>query len=315
MGPRSPHEFFLWKDAKRPGRALVYLAIHAVLPGPRSPRHHRSARADGGGRLRPRHRHRRENTAAVLDERQRLPALARGDRRRHPRLHGHLGLRLLRRRHLDAGRPDRRRRARHRPTGRRRQAATTAATCTARSRVPGRPLAVVVEEAYANAGTGCPFGWLRMADVTDEAAPKLLGEFTIQENDCERAKELNGTFTSHNQTVFPERRADGLVRRRPARGRHQRPGAPDRGRRVRAEADLRAGPPRHPAVLPGQQQQPVDRRDVVLPGRPGRTGLRRDIDLGLLHPRVHRQVREGGRSRPGTSRATRARRASPARTR
>lgn len=71
-------------------------------------------------------------------------------------------------------------------------------------KVPGRPYVAIVQEEYANAGHGCPFGWLRMASIQDENAPKLLGEFKLPENDCARAKALNGTFTAHNQTLFPD---------------------------------------------------------------------------------------------------------------
>jgi hypothetical protein len=78
-------------------------------------------------------------------------------------------------------------------------------------KVPGKPYAVLVQEGYAGvftpgvATSGCPFGWLRMADLSVENAPQLVpgAEYRLQENDCSRSRELNGTFTSHNQTVFP----------------------------------------------------------------------------------------------------------------
>ena len=69
--------------------------------------------------------------------------------------------------------------------------------------VPGRPLGVMVQEEYAAAGRGCPFGWLRMADLTDPAAPTLRGQYKLPENDCAAAQAANGTFTAHNQTNFP----------------------------------------------------------------------------------------------------------------
>ena len=69
--------------------------------------------------------------------------------------------------------------------------------------VPTRPYGVMVQEEYAAAGRGCPFGWLRMADLTDPAAPRLAGGYRIPENDCDRAQAANGTFTAHNQTAFP----------------------------------------------------------------------------------------------------------------
>jgi hypothetical protein len=61
----------------------------------------------------------------------------------------------------------------------------------------------MVQEEYAAAGRSCPFGWLRMADMTDPTAIKLAGEYKVPENDCEKAKAANATFTSHNQTNFP----------------------------------------------------------------------------------------------------------------
>jgi hypothetical protein len=69
--------------------------------------------------------------------------------------------------------------------------------------IPGKPYGVMVQEEYAAAGRGCPFGWLRIADMRDPADLKLAGQYRIPENDCARAKAANGTFTAHNQTTFP----------------------------------------------------------------------------------------------------------------
>jgi hypothetical protein len=69
--------------------------------------------------------------------------------------------------------------------------------------IPGRPFGVMVQEEYAAAGRSCPIGWLRIADMTDPTAIKLAGEYKVPENDCEKAKAANATFTSHNQTNFP----------------------------------------------------------------------------------------------------------------
>ena len=69
--------------------------------------------------------------------------------------------------------------------------------------IPGRPYGVMVQEEYANAGRSCPFGWLRIADMTDPANLKLAGEYRLPENDCPKAQAANGTFTAHNQTNFP----------------------------------------------------------------------------------------------------------------
>jgi hypothetical protein len=78
-------------------------------------------------------------------------------------------------------------------------------------KVPGKPYAVLVQEGYATTADpvtgvgGCPYGWLRMADLSNPRLPALTGgEFKLPENDCAAAKAKNGTFTSHNQTVFPD---------------------------------------------------------------------------------------------------------------
>ena len=202
MGPRSPHEFFLWKDAKRPGRALVYLANTLFSPDlevlditdPAAPR--AVAAYDLGVDA-------TDNTAAVLESGSGyLHSLAVTDDGTRAYMgtwdYGFYvadtsaladpvaaGAALPVIRPLGTGRVD------------------YDSNVHGAVRVPGRPYAVLVEEAYANAGSGCPFGHLRMADVSDEANPTLLGEFKLGENDCDRAKSLNGTFTSHNQTVFP----------------------------------------------------------------------------------------------------------------
>ncbi|HVE63911.1 MAG TPA: hypothetical protein VNB94_08940 [Mycobacteriales bacterium] len=202
MGRRSPHEFFLWKDAKRPGRALVYLANTLFSPDlevvditdPKAPRlaavydlgidatdQTADVLESGSGYL---------HSLSVSDDGTRAymgtwdygfyvadtSALA------EPALSG-TSLPLIR--PLSAGRAD------------------YGGNVHGAVRVPGRPFAVMVEEAYANAGKGCPFGTMRMADVSDEANPKTISEFKLQENDCDKAKAVNGTFTSHNQTVFP----------------------------------------------------------------------------------------------------------------
>lgn len=70
--------------------------------------------------------------------------------------------------------------------------------------VPGRKLVVVTEEVYPMPfGTGCPWGPLRIADVSDPAAPKLVGTLRLDEN----LDAFCGTphdrvaFTAHNATV------------------------------------------------------------------------------------------------------------------
>ena len=69
--------------------------------------------------------------------------------------------------------------------------------------IPGKSFGVMVQEEYAAAGRSCPFGWLRIADLTDPANLKLAGAYRLPENDCPKAQAANGTFTAHNQTTFP----------------------------------------------------------------------------------------------------------------
>lgn len=73
--------------------------------------------------------------------------------------------------------------------------------------VPGREhLLVVTEEIYPMPfGTGCPWGHLRTVDISDPAAPRLVGEYRLPENDpayC-GAPHDRIAFTSHNVTVTP----------------------------------------------------------------------------------------------------------------
>lgn len=45
-------------------------------------------------------------------------------------------------------------------------------------RVPGRDLVLTTDEVYgASEGGGCPWGWARLIDITDETAPRVVSEF------------------------------------------------------------------------------------------------------------------------------------------
>ena len=70
--------------------------------------------------------------------------------------------------------------------------------------VPGRDVLLVTEEVYpAPYGTGCPWGKLRTVDVSDPAAPVLLAEFGLPENDPARCGMPFDriAFTAHNVTA------------------------------------------------------------------------------------------------------------------
>jgi hypothetical protein len=69
--------------------------------------------------------------------------------------------------------------------------------------VPGRNLLVTTEEVYPTPfGAGCPWGHLRMVDIADTSRPMLLGEYKLPENDPACAADAPATaFTAHNATV------------------------------------------------------------------------------------------------------------------
>ncbi|HVF05381.1 MAG TPA: hypothetical protein VNA20_11125, partial [Frankiaceae bacterium] len=205
FGSRSPHEFFLWKDPKKPGRALAYVAFTIYAPdlmvydlsNPKAPalagvfdlgadiaylqRGATGATSSNGGYL---------HSISVSDD-GKIAYLSTWD----------FGLILADTSSLASASPG----------------AVVPASLPLQYdgnvhgavKVPGKPYAVLTEEGYASTADlvtgkgGCPYGWLRMADLSTANAPKVVGEFKLQENNCDRAKALNGTFTSHNQTVFP----------------------------------------------------------------------------------------------------------------
>lgn len=200
FGARAPHEFFLWKDRKNPGRVLAYVthAIYAPdlsvidLTDPTSPAlvstfmmptQFASGTGDVVATQNPASY---MHSIAVSDDGTRAYVgnwdygtfVADTSGLADP--NGAPVIRPLSPTPLDYG-----------------------ANVHGNVPIPGRPYGVMVQEEYANAGRSCPFGWLRMADMTDPANLKLAGEYKLPENDCEKAKAANATFTSHNQTNFP----------------------------------------------------------------------------------------------------------------
>src|SRR4051794_13230472 len=207
FGPRAPHEFFLWKDPKHPGRALAYVTFTIYSPDlmvidlsdPASPslagaydlgvdqadKTQDFADESGSGYL---------HSLAVSDDGTKAylatwdygyyeldtslfatpPITGRG---------GGVGVaRPVGTGHFDDGH-------------------------NVHSAVPfagDRPYLVFTQEDYANAGHGCPFGTLRTGKVTADGGATQLGEFMLPENDPKRCGEKNGTFSSHNPTLSPD---------------------------------------------------------------------------------------------------------------
>jgi hypothetical protein len=68
---------------------------------------------------------------------------------------------------------------------------------------PERPLLVVSEEVYPQPfGTGCPWGHVHFADITDPTQPTQVGEYAIAENQTCDNVVPNTTYTAHNATVL-----------------------------------------------------------------------------------------------------------------
>ena len=206
FGPRSPHEFFLWKDPKNPGRALAYIAFTLFSPDlvvydlhdPKAPV--LAAAYDLGADIADL---RGGATGVTSSNGGYLHSVSVSDDGKTTYLSTwDFGLILADTSTL---------------------ADRTPGVVVPRSaplqyegnvhgavKVPGKPYAILVQEGYATTADdvtgrgGCPFGWMRVADLSNPNVPALTGgEFKLRENHCETAQQLNGTFTSHNQTVFP----------------------------------------------------------------------------------------------------------------
>jgi hypothetical protein len=81
--------------------------------------------------------------------------------------------------------------------------------------LPGRPWVLTTDEVYGKLGGllpahGCPWGWVRLIDVSDPAAPRLASEYKLavnQKSVCENLpadRDNFGSFSSHNPTVTPD---------------------------------------------------------------------------------------------------------------
>jgi hypothetical protein len=80
--------------------------------------------------------------------------------------------------------------------------------------VPGRPLALTTDEIYGtftDPSFGCPWGWVRLIDISDQAHPEIVGEYKIAQDQqafCgsvgdDQLTEQFTSYSSHNPTVLP----------------------------------------------------------------------------------------------------------------
>ena len=200
FGVRAPHEFFLWKDPKHAGRVLAYVTTTIYGPdltvldltAPATPKvvsAYTAPQQEASGT---------EDTVNTLNPSSYIHSISVSDDGTKAYVGGwDYGTYVLDTSGLadPAGIPVMRP-ASLRPLD---YGANVHGTVA----VPGHTSAVMVQEEYANAGRSCPFGWLRMADLSDPANPRLAGAYKLPENDCSKAQAANGTFTAHNQTAFP----------------------------------------------------------------------------------------------------------------
>ncbi len=202
FGPLKPHEFFLWQDPQRPGRMLAFVAMFATAPAlvvvdvsePAVPRE--VARWSTGlpateavaGRVL---RNALHSLSLSPDGRQAYLALWDG------------GFQVVDTSDFAVAAP----RPIVRPLTplprRLRYAPPAAGHTHSAVAVPGQPLVLLTDEVYAPA---CPYGWLRVVDVSDPARPRQVGEYRLPENDPARCAETvrrGGTFSAHNPLALP----------------------------------------------------------------------------------------------------------------
>ena len=79
--------------------------------------------------------------------------------------------------------------------------------------IPGRPFALTVDEVYGTFTTssfGWPWGWVRLIDVKNPAAPSIVGEYKLSQNSQafqgspgdDSATEQFTSYSSHDPTVL-----------------------------------------------------------------------------------------------------------------
>ena len=80
-------------------------------------------------------------------------------------------------------------------------------------KVPGRPLVLMTDEVYGtftDPTHGCPWGWERLIDISDQTHPKIVGEFKVAEDEAafcgtpadDALTEQYTSYSSHNPTAL-----------------------------------------------------------------------------------------------------------------
>jgi hypothetical protein len=216
---RNPHEFFLWDDPRRPGRALLYISTPFVEGADidRQGTHllvtDISRAREGSFRELVKWSPRREQRwdEAALHS---LSVSRDGRRAYLADLEGGFGVADTS--ELAAGGPEPQVRQLTPPGATVHHESPGAHSALA---LPGRPYALITDEVYGeafgagpligfNVLKGCPWGWARTVDVRDPARPHETGELKVPRwNDPERCSSVSPTqqhgasFSSHNPTV------------------------------------------------------------------------------------------------------------------
>jgi hypothetical protein len=85
-------------------------------------------------------------------------------------------------------------------------------------KIPGKDAALVTDEVYGDAldalgPHGCPWGWVRTIDISDESAPVVVGHYKVEENEREYCDSSAGSnpantastsYSAHNPTLTPD---------------------------------------------------------------------------------------------------------------
>lgn len=223
--PAKPHEMFLWVDPNRAGRALLYYSTpSSEVTGPNLVVADISNARDGDvhevASFNPNHlypRHVRQVRDVALHS---ISLNPKGTRAYLSYLGG--GFLIADTSDLARRRPDPRI---HLLTPVRNRVPYTNPGAHSAVKVPGRPLVVLTEEVYGDLldftdpksgfvdEEGCPWGWVKIANIRDPRHPQVVGQYRTRQNHqsyCSTPagqNPRNTDFTSyaaHNPTVLPD---------------------------------------------------------------------------------------------------------------
>lgn len=208
QGPQQPHEFFLWTDPQRPDRTLVYLSTPSTDGGTRpqlvvtdiSKARTNEFREIGTFTTRignPERDNRMHSLTVSADGRTAYLAYLGG------------GFLVL---DVSDFADDREKPEARLITPVNQRVFWTNPGAHSAVRVPGRDFALVTDEVYGKFGGvlaehGCPWGFVRMIDIKDQARPRIAAEYRLRVNQPEICRSISqdrdnfSSFASHNPTL------------------------------------------------------------------------------------------------------------------